>query len=524
MFGRISCVECGADNPADNNFCKKCGKPLSRESLTISENRWMRRKEDFATRVNVDELEGALKKGLFVEHGTKALLFVNGKYVETLEPGRHDIGGLSTKFKAFDMGRSAVAVLVSMGDFDLDFFVSDLLTKDSQKVDVTCRFVLKLKDPNLFLVNLMQEKEHYTLINLKDFLLPEVRNAVEEAIGEKSVESLPSTRTLKEELALSVETHLKRTFERKGLDFVHVRAFLSTRGKYGEIREKAGVIFIEEKELELSRKKVALFDEMARLANTKRMNEVKSEIDLEKFIHEVDKDRILRKEEKEEFIRAFAEKKEDHEVARKHLVDKILLEQRLERERIEIAETRTREKEAIDHEIAIKKKLNEAQIIVDREQFTIDIQKEEKKLELASKAMREMMAWDQEEKEAQNKRRLAILKEYKDIPAEKLEVILASSGKKGKRYAKVLREKYKAKNMEELYKRLDSVREEDAKKLQELMLKNLETMKEVAVAASSGRQPVGGWGQIILCRKCHNQVTVQLGMKACPFCQTPFYD
>lgn len=59
------------------------------------------------------------------------------------------------------------------------------------------------------------------------------------------------------------------------------------------------------------------------------MDKVTSENEMENFLQEIDKDKLLRAEELEEIKRGFGEKKEDHDTARRHLIEKLKVDQQI---------------------------------------------------------------------------------------------------------------------------------------------------------------------------------------------------
>lgn len=152
--GQLKCPSCGTINNSDANFCGKCGKSLRGDRpADIEGMRWQRGIDDFATRVDVEDLPGVLKKGIIVEQGTKALLFINGALAEILQPGRYDLGGPASKLKNFDPYRTGTAILVDSGDVELNLNITGIYTKDPLNIDVTCKVIAQIENPTLFFNN-----------------------------------------------------------------------------------------------------------------------------------------------------------------------------------------------------------------------------------------------------------------------------------------------------------------------------------------------------------------------------------
>ena len=76
--GKRTCGVCGTVNPSDARFCQECGRPMDEaETPQIVNDRWATTEQDFAVRVETNDLPGLLKKGINVEAGTNAMLLEN---------------------------------------------------------------------------------------------------------------------------------------------------------------------------------------------------------------------------------------------------------------------------------------------------------------------------------------------------------------------------------------------------------------------------------------------------------------
>jgi membrane protease subunit (stomatin/prohibitin family) len=393
----LKCGSCGATVAADKAFCANCGKPLSESaSPLLTGNHWARRVEDFATRVEVDDVEGFFKKGLIVEAGTKAIFFVNGACSGILPPGRYEMGGLLQKIKNLLDSKTSTAVLVDTGDVELHFSVADLLTRDPIKLAAECRLVVQMDNPSLFFENMMKGRQNYLLDELRGFLEGELRNCLSEFLGGKSVQELSSSLAVKQQMEQGVAQHLATTFDRKGLSFIQIRIFDFRHPRLDSLTNKREEYWLNAQDLEtkiaaegatmgLDRRlldqetakalmqlevyedRAKVFARMRQAVASNEMNQVTSEMELAKFLQAIDKDKLLREEEMRQLVQDFGEKKEDHDLARAHLIQRLKIEQDNDLARAELTgkvtfnrtvseAVRAEEIAQLDHELAARRK------------------------------------------------------------------------------------------------------------------------------------------------------------------------
>jgi hypothetical protein len=358
----VQCRQCGAVVDSSAKFCSGCGAVLAGAVPGGMEGMlWRRGADDFATRVDEDDLPGVLKKGIIVEQGTKALLFVNGAFAEILPAGRHDIGGLGPKLRRFDPYRTGTAVLVDAGDTEFEFTITDVRTKDPLALDVTCKVVVQIENPAFFFNNVMKGRRSYLVSDLRSTLYDELQNAFNEAVGKKSVTELNWDLSLKRQFEVSVENHLRTTFQRNGYNFIQLRTIDYRFRGYDKIRGIHEEIFLLVSEedaalqkrkrlfdvydkdklqdiIELTReadhheKRIDVLQRMRRLVSSDKMNEIRTVDDFESFIHEIDKGKSLRNEEVKSLINTFAQSG----LRREFLLRKIELEQEIEFENLRL--------------------------------------------------------------------------------------------------------------------------------------------------------------------------------------------
>jgi len=144
-------------------------------------------------------------------------------------------------------------------------------------VDLTCRAVTRVGNPVLFLQTLMKARRRYGLEQLRDYLYVEIENAAQEWISPYSISDLATKMRLKDELELALDTHLRHTTERTGLELVQVRALDLAHEYLDRVTNERAKAFLQ------------ISEEEAKLENRKRLFDVLTERDLQELAEETAK-------------------------------------------------------------------------------------------------------------------------------------------------------------------------------------------------------------------------------------------
>jgi hypothetical protein len=451
----VTCNSCGAPAAADKRFCGQCGKPLGESAApSLTGNRWARKEGDFATKVEVTDVDGFFKKGLIVEAGTKAIFFVNGAYSGIVDPGKYDVGGLLAKIKNLFDSKTTTAVLLDTGDIEVTFSCAGLATTDPLKLSVDCTVVAQMDNPTAFFENMMKGRQNYRLAELQQFLEGEVHNALSEFIGARSVQTLSSNIAVKHQMEQAVANHLARTFERKGLSFVQVRV-INLRHPHldkmsGQMEEywvheqdlkaqiaAGGTMPLERKlldqdtarmlmQVEVYEDRAKVYERMQQAVNGAQMSEVSNQAQLETFLLGQNKGKLLRDEEILTLTRGFAERTQDHELERTHLLQMLDARRKGELQKAHLAETLSLDTMMDGHERG--KRMAQLQEELDQSQRAFDQklgqeralaakerEDDEKDLEIGLKALRAIKGVKREEADAEADRALRLKKGESEI-------------------------------------------------------------------------------------------------------------
>jgi len=487
---------------------------------------WQREPDDFATRVDItgDEILGRTE--IIVEEGTRAIVFVDGEYVQDLSPGRFEIKGdaapqgflkrLLAAIGLPDAPKRCVvtAILVDSGDIELkNMEADDLFTSDPLKVSVKANIVIGLRDVSRFHNNVMKSRTGYLITDIVNDVLPEFHDAMEEHIGNRTASELNSNLEFKKELADRLESHLGETFERNGLAVLQVRALRIEHGemllqvtkqeaenagrkRLFDVKNEADLqkLYEETKKVELVEKRNGILKRMRSAVNEDKMAELESSEQWEEFLHKHDRSKLLRDEETDKIKRGVIDRKEDHEHARQFLDEELRLEHDLGLQKVELIAKGEMDAIALDRELERNRKKLEVEMEEKRAKIKLgfeardgkdrrDHERAEKEQKLAEEAKdadnRRTIELVQAKSEIDQKKIAADLKKtelLKDLPEDKIMALMADGSPD---VAKAMAERYKAEAAAK------SAENEEMKNLYREMLDRTERMHDKSLNAQA---------------------------------------
>jgi hypothetical protein len=446
------CGACGAENTVEARFCAKCGRPLdSSAAPEIRQHHWARRAEDFAVRVDAVDLPGLLRRGLIVEPGTNAMFIERGVNQGIIPPGTYMLETPGQKiwdWLTTGIPEHATILLVDVTPTDLVFHLGGRFTKDPLPVGVTIRMQVDVGEPGKFLVNVLKGSERFSGEALREYLYPEVVGVADRWLRSQLLQDLAEDPLQAEKLELALEQSLKTTFAQSGLRFLQVRAvelnlepFDKVKGIRGStqlwlLEERARLddamlraqtederrVFEEQRKLvlakaeveskkhysdlqheldllgmaeetrkvEMEERRVDLYARMRAAVASDKMNEVRSEADFDRFLDDIDREKLLRERDKNEMLRAWREGDHDRDRTRAHLLAKLDVEQSYELKSLELKLRTDLDDQELTTQLAIERKRVEGmesiefariQMQIQHQKMVDDYQGEKKKTE-----------------------------------------------------------------------------------------------------------------------------------------------
>lgn len=425
--GKRICAACGTQNPGDAVYCSKCGEALAQSAAPeINQNRWQRSPGDFAARVDAGDLQGFVKRELIISPGTQALLLIGGSPQTAFEPGTHTLETLGERLSRMLTGAPSkvVALLVDVTPTTLDFHLGGAFTKDPLKVGISLQLDVRIKDANAFLINRMRDQQRYSVEELRVSLYPQVTQVVQTWVASHTVEQLATDLTLRERLEMALDDALEISLQQSGLVLEQVRALefnLEVRDRASQIQHEYALQISEAEaqaqgktrlvdataqldlaklrdetlQVEMYEKRLALYDRTRQAIEGDRMKRLRSDADFAQFMIDLDFEGVLRQKERDDLLLAWQESRQDHDLARAHLLAKLDAERRFELRMLDLRQ---------QGEIDVARLTNEQEIARKRANFEYEssLKLADQQLELERKKIELQRERDKAEAERRN--------------------------------------------------------------------------------------------------------------------------
>ena len=315
-------------------------------AVNLQHDRWSVSDADFAVRVMVPDLKGffgnlpligGAPKGrsLVIEPGTRALVIDEGVLVGEVPAGSYTMESFVERLQ-FWRNKQTTIFLTRCEEVPIDSYLGGVPCLDSVCFDVSYRWTIQVSDIVSFMHNLMGARDVLTLQELEQLLTPVMSQSLYGAIGRSSFDEVRKpdfvgklTDQLRESAGLKIQ--------RYGLVFIDLQS-AEFGCDDGGLAERKGELWLQARETQLQRaatqvesdqlsaklddirSKVPVRKTLRDAVISDQLNKIQSQEDFEKALADIDKGKLLRKEEREALTAAYEERKGDHQQLREHLL------------------------------------------------------------------------------------------------------------------------------------------------------------------------------------------------------------
>lgn len=314
---RGTCENCGEVIPLDSKFCNFCGKPAKSDVEPVKNRRWACLSNHLFQRIDEEDLQGSLRKGLIVEFGQRAMLINEGQNAGTLDQGFYNLSTFGKRITTLNFAAPTSVYIYPTGAQDLRFKIDDLFTKEEVKVGVECVVTVRLEKPEFFLNQLMHGRQRYTIEDLQTYLVDELRNILQPVLHQRSVKELYGNEALKRSIEQTMDTNLRETLSKRGIALDQLRFIDYTSETWDRVREKYPDLFMGVEKEVIDARWGDLHNKILDRKFAQEMAARRTFQDRYNYLSELDKERLLTDMDKQELIFALKGKNTDLEVAQK---------------------------------------------------------------------------------------------------------------------------------------------------------------------------------------------------------------
>lgn len=588
QVGAQTCNKCGASVPPDAKFCPNCREKFGTSFLgrltganreDFSRRReWKRTPEDFASKFEVEDLRGILKKTVAVVEGTRALFFQGGAYVGDLPAGHYTIGNIFETHLPLNLDERATVVLVDDGVVAIDFVFrrSELRTADSIPVGITGRLTIRNRDSRSFITNLLKGKSRILLTDLQEELRYDLLGVVQSTLSGYRMDDLYGNLAVKEDIESAVGVNVTPTLAGYGFSLEQLRFAQSDEAEWRDILDKRseGTKKVTKTGLDID-----IEQKLRYLLSNDRLDQLATDEKITEYCHELAQTGIIRESEIEDlkidlrnrrddkaFIRQIVrerlEQAHGHEFAEMEQENILAMDAKAQqhrramdaeqaghaigaddarREHLEKWRERERRQDRgeIEDLIDLKKQMSDVKLQRVREEQEISHRGLEKGVEIEGQKLKQRSDASVESlismTDGSAAEKLVELEKMKRATALTEEQIMALSAEKSVAVAEAMKEKFGSDKMQELFEtrlqdqqqymeKLHKMESENADRLADVMNRALDAMGQTATARSAAHQVQGstvvasggGFGQPVIINPVRQEET-----RICPGCKTP---
>ena len=355
--------------------------------------RWGSPADIFARSLSLEDNDiprGWLSNSIIIEPGTRACAMVDGRFLGEIPSGEFTFHDFRDKLQFWRKGQATV--LLTRSDVvrlpvNCDGFVS----ADEVPIDMRIDVGVQIDDPVLFMKNLMGPRKEYPIKELAERLTPAVKQEAWVATARLKVDELrgPAIAT---KVAQQVVDAIAPAFRRYGLKVFSVEGMLmqpSGMEKHWEKVKQNNVEVADERlvnrrlgdDVGILTDRISLREKLRDIAISDQFDQARSKEEFKTLVSQVDKARLLRKEELDQLAEGFDQRKGDREAVRSHIIEVLDINRQQEIDQMRAQVGHTLEMAARKNELDLAEATNSVENAQWRNEIAREIERAEKQRE-----------------------------------------------------------------------------------------------------------------------------------------------
>ena len=295
--------------------------------------RWGTPVEIFARKLSLEDNDiprGWLKNSIVIEPGTRACAVVDGRFIGEIAAGEFTFHDIRDKLQFWRQG-TATIVLTRSDVVRLPVECSGFISADDVPIELRLDVGAQIHDPAIFMRNMMGPRKEYPVLELAERLTPAIKQEAWVATARLKAAELRGP-AIAAKVGQQIVDAIASSFRRYGLNVFSMESLaMQSAGmeKHWE-RVKENNIEVAGERLTNQRMgddvgiltdRISLREKLRDVAISDHFDQARSEEELKALIAQVDKARLLRKEEMDQLFEGFEQRKDDREAVRRHIVE-----------------------------------------------------------------------------------------------------------------------------------------------------------------------------------------------------------
>ena len=365
-------------------------------------HRWSAPAEIFARSLSLDDGEisrGMLTDSIIIEPGTRACAMVEGRFLGEIPAGEFTFRDFRDKLQFWRKGQ-ATFLLTRSDVVRLSVNCDGFVSADDVPIDMRIEVGAQIDDPVLFMKNLMGPRKEYPVHELAERLKPAIKQEAWVATARLKVEELRGP-AIAAKVAQQVVDAIAPAFRRYGLKVFSVEGMLMQPAGMEKHWEKVKENNVEVADERLTNKRmgddvviltdrIALREKLRDIAISDQFDQARSEEEYKALIAQVDKARLLRKEEMDQLTEGFEQRKGDREALRSHICEVLDINREQELDQLRAQVGHSLEMAAKKNELELAEATNSVENAQWRNEIAREIelaekQREERRKDLSAK-------------------------------------------------------------------------------------------------------------------------------------------
>ena len=349
----MTCAGCGGSVPAGAKFCRQCGTPAPKtgasahpmaepeaaaENVTLQSNfvTWRILPGQLAVKIDEEDiLAYKTIRGVYIAPGTKALFFVNGKMVASLDSGRYELEDYRSAANDPDKKQTVLRFLKKLSnqvanavsalrggnrtalhdDQGYDIFYSVVLIRgvefplvfDFEKVytqglrsDVGLHILCRLNNINDFFEAQLVDKKIVSIKHFADTLFPAAGTLINQELAQVAPQDVDYNAELSNRVLIALQNRFQALYPY--ITVSHIISLTARHEEVEKIRAMKEELYIAELELEQLQLRNDYMNRLQSVENSNELCMARERTDFAALMDKIDEDDLLNKDNKAQFV------------------------------------------------------------------------------------------------------------------------------------------------------------------------------------------------------------------------------